>query len=200
MYITNSSSSSTLPQANADVAQLCAENALLWQRFLLSVTGRTAVRAHLARRHHTMRVRRFAEAFFVVENPRQSAAGCYDQNHHGYVAVTELARRGTRYLASLPPLPVHCAQLDGDHTNMPVIFEDRYEDAAEFARRARRRSSAAAANSGSGEYTYIHTHIHLRTHMYSFIHQHLARATRACSAILDAGTFHYIIHAPPSPC
>lgn len=72
-------------------------------------------------------VKRFAEGFFVLENPRTSAAGCYDANYQSYQAVSEAARR-SRYLAALPPLPVHCPELDGDLHSLPLIFEDQYAD------------------------------------------------------------------------
>lgn len=70
---------------------------------------------------------RFAEGFFVLGNPRTSAAGCYDANYQSYQAVSEAARR-SRYLSSLPPLPVHCLELDGDFHSLPLIFEDQYAD------------------------------------------------------------------------
>ncbi|XP_015174355.1 PREDICTED: uncharacterized protein LOC107065298 isoform X2 [Polistes dominula] len=111
----------------ADIAQLCAQNILLWQNFLEAFSGREAVHQHLARIHHQLRVKRFAEGFFVLENPRMSAAGCYDANYQSYQAVSEAARR-SRYLASLPPLPVHCPELDGDLHSLPLIFEDQYAD------------------------------------------------------------------------
>ncbi|XP_020277568.1 uncharacterized protein LOC109851674 isoform X3 [Pseudomyrmex gracilis] len=111
----------------ADIAQLCAQNIVLWQLFLEAFSGREAVHEHLARVHHQLRVKRFAEGFFVLENPRTSAAGCYDANYQSYQAVSEAARR-SRYLASLPPLPVHCPELDGDLHSLPLIFEDQYAD------------------------------------------------------------------------
>ncbi|XP_011334677.2 uncharacterized protein LOC105277768 isoform X1 [Ooceraea biroi] len=110
-----------------DIAQLCAQNIVLWQHFLEAFSGREAVHQHLARVHHQLRVKRFAEGFFVLENPRTSAAGCYDANYQSYQAVSEAARR-SRYLASLPPLPVHCPELDGDLHSLPLIFEDQYAD------------------------------------------------------------------------
>lgn len=86
-------------------------------------------------------MKRFAEGFFVSENPRTSAAGCYDANYQSYQAVSEAARR-SRYLAALPPLPVHCPELDGDLHTLPLIFEDQYADMQQ-----RHRNSGEILNS-----------------------------------------------------
>ncbi|XP_031768575.1 uncharacterized protein LOC113521209 isoform X2 [Galleria mellonella] len=117
-----------------DIARLCAEVTLRWRAFLHHTTDRPHVHHALAASHHALRIKRFSECFFVLDNPRHSLAGCYDSNYQSYQSVGEVARR-SRYLALLPPLPVHCIALDGDPHIMPIIFEDRYQDTAEFARR-----------------------------------------------------------------
>ncbi|CAB3384814.1 Hypothetical predicted protein [Cloeon dipterum] len=138
--------------ANSDIAQLCAENILLWQQFLEAFSCKEPVHQHLARVHHQLRVKRFAEAFFVIDNPRHSASGCYDANYQSYLAVSEAVRR-SRYLAALPPLPVSCAELDGELTSMPIIFEDQYQDVAEFAR----RRSGAGRKAGSDPFLSVNS-------------------------------------------
>ncbi|XP_045766682.1 uncharacterized protein LOC123868285 isoform X2 [Maniola jurtina] len=117
-----------------DIARLCAEVTLRWRAFLHHTSDRPHVHHALAARHHALRIKRFSECFFVLDNPRHSLAGCYDSNYQSYQSVGEAVRR-SRYLALLPPLPVHCIALDGDPHIMPIIFEDRYQDTAEFARR-----------------------------------------------------------------
>lgn len=42
--------------ANADIAQLCAENILLWQQFLEAFSCKDSVHQQLARTHHLLRV------------------------------------------------------------------------------------------------------------------------------------------------
>ncbi|CAK1544951.1 unnamed protein product [Leptosia nina] len=130
-----------------DIARLCAEVTLRWRAFLHHTSDRPHVHHALAARHHALRIKRFAECFFVLDNPRHSLAGCYDSNYQSYQSVGDMARR-SRYLALLPPLPVHCIALDGDPHIMPIIFEDRYQDTAEFARR-RSFLNSNASKSGS---------------------------------------------------
>ncbi|XP_026477254.1 protein FAM135A-like [Ctenocephalides felis] len=113
-----------LARANSDIAQLCAENILQWRLFL-QAASQPVIHQLLAKRHHQLRVRRFAEAFFVLIHPRHTATTASDGGHQARAAVTDLVR--SRYLPSLPALPVHCAALDGDPAGMPVIFEDRYQ-------------------------------------------------------------------------
>lgn len=96
-------------KANSDVAQLCAECILFWRR-TLSTANQPAVHALLAKKHHILRVRRFAEGFFVIDNPRHLATGSLDSSYHNYGMICEMARR-SKYLSSLPPLPVHCVPL-----------------------------------------------------------------------------------------
>lgn len=120
-------------KANSDIAQLCAECIMFWRRVLIAST-QPSVHTLLAKKHHILRVRRFSEGFFVMENPRHTAAGCYDSNYQNYIAISDMARR-SRYMQSLPPLPVHCTPIDGDTNSMPLIFEDRYIEPSKFSRK-----------------------------------------------------------------
>uniref|UniRef100_A0A1B0DIR2 DUF676 domain-containing protein n=1 Tax=Phlebotomus papatasi TaxID=29031 RepID=A0A1B0DIR2_PHLPP len=120
-------------RANSDIAQLCAECILNWRRVMSSAT-QPSVHSLLAKKHHILRVKRFSEGFFVMEHPRHTTASCYDTQYQSYVNISEMARR-SRYLCSLPPLPVHCTPLDGDANSLPLIFEDRYQDPMEYSRR-----------------------------------------------------------------
>ena len=72
---------------------------------------------------HSHRVRRFAEGFFTMSNPRQSALCCLDAKHQHYSLVTEAVRKSA-YFTSLPNLTVGCKDLDGTAETLPIIFEE----------------------------------------------------------------------------
>lgn len=122
--------------ANSDIALLCGALIVLWQKFLQFVVGQEKIHHHLARQRHVQRVKRFAEAFFIIERTRESAFTPCENSTDFYQRVTEAARR-SQYLTLLPPLEVECIDLDGDHNSLPIIYEERYE---ELARRTSRNS------------------------------------------------------------
>ncbi|XP_062935827.1 protein FAM135B [Cynocephalus volans] len=114
-------------QISKDLAWLASHLKALWTQFLDTVTLHSEVTTYLTQEHHTLRVRRFSEAFFYMEH-QKLAVLTFQENLIQTHSQLSLDVRNSEYLTSMPPLPAECLDIDGDWNTLPVIFEDRYVD------------------------------------------------------------------------
>ncbi|XP_047638877.1 protein FAM135B [Phacochoerus africanus] len=114
-------------QISKDLTWLASHLMALWTQFLDTVTLHSQVTTYLTQEHHTLRVRRFSEAFFYMEH-QKLAVLTFQENLIQTHSQLSLDIRNSEYLTTMPPLPAECLDIDGDWSTLPVIFEDRYVD------------------------------------------------------------------------
>ncbi|OCT77201.1 hypothetical protein XELAEV_18032398mg [Xenopus laevis] len=112
-------------QISKDLAWLRSQLLITWSHFLETVTLQPDVTSYLMQEHHTLRVRRFSEAFFYTEHEKPAVL-TFQENLIQSQSNLSTEIRNSEYLAALPPLPIECLDIDGDWNSIPIIFEDRY--------------------------------------------------------------------------
>lgn len=109
--------------ANRHVAQLSAENIMLWCLYIDNFTFNQPVGEHLATEYHIRRLKRFSEAFFVKDLPKKHIID-YEPGEN-YQTIHDLIKQSA-YYQQLPELAVSCDELDGLPDQLPIVFEENY--------------------------------------------------------------------------
>ncbi|XP_018418208.1 PREDICTED: protein FAM135B [Nanorana parkeri] len=138
-------------QISKDLAWLCSQLLVTWSKFLEKVTLHQDLTTYLMQEHHTLRVRRFSEAFFYTEHEKPAALTFQEsliQSHGNLSSVV----RSSEYLTGMPPLPVECLDIDGDWSSIPIIFEDRYVEHPKIAEEKKYESETILGSSNISDH------------------------------------------------
>uniref|UniRef100_A0A5K3EZN6 Protein unc-80 n=1 Tax=Mesocestoides corti TaxID=53468 RepID=A0A5K3EZN6_MESCO len=116
-----------------DIEALNGENSMMFRQICEFAFSTSKVAKHLQRKSHQVRMKRMAESFFVQELQIPQLLAVYEPSTTGHEAMASAVRQ-SQYFQQLPELPVSCRELDGDPSNIPIVFEDVYVPLTEAQR------------------------------------------------------------------
>ena len=108
-----------------DLYLLSTEMGMLWLQFLDQFADAKFLKENLSAEHHRSRVSHMSESFFTEDHVWQDLCLPHGLNssQHAHLASTV---KNSLYYQLVPPVDLECGPLDGDHSAMPIVFEDRY--------------------------------------------------------------------------
>lgn len=110
------------------ITKMAGEIVRIWTNFVEAYVNCLRVSQYLMEFFRECQLRRLGEGVFLLDHHKSSLLSKSQSsvNLARHDAAWELLRK-SKYYTELLSLPVACIETDGKPTDVPVIFEDRYE-------------------------------------------------------------------------